>query len=153
MNIRLATENDIPQLNQLKQRTDTERYQKRVKDTQEGNAAYLIAAENGEILGHLFLKFYGTPRDPDYPNMEDLFVREDLRGKGLGTKLIKESERIARDKGFNKIGMSVNPTLNPKAKSLYERLGYKDLGRKPRLDGVYDGVEDWCLDMDKEIEW
>lgn len=151
MEIRVATKKDLEQLNHLKGRSDTDRYLKRIGKTNEGSADYLVLEENGEILGHVFLKYYGTDKDPDYPNVEDLYIRKDQRGKGLGTKLLEECERLSKEKGFNKIGISVNPTLNQKAVKLYQRLGYKDLGRGQYLDGVYDGTEDWVIDMVKEL--
>ncbi|MDO8639037.1 MAG: GNAT family N-acetyltransferase [Candidatus Daviesbacteria bacterium] len=83
---------------------------------------------------------------------EAIYVKEEFRGQGIGTELIKKSEKISRKNGFNKIGLGVNPTLNPKAKSLYERLGYKNTGNPPYLDAVYNGTEDWVIDMVKELE-
>jgi len=151
MEIREAQEKDIPQIMQIKNWGTKKDYLTRISKTMEGKAEYLVIEENGEILGHIFLKFYGSKTAPDYPDIEDAFIKEELRGQGIGTKLIEEVEKIAKEKGFHKIGLGVNPTLNPKAKSLYERLGYKDTGNPPYLDAVYNGTEDWVIDMVKEL--
>lgn len=151
MEIRPATEKDIPQIMRMKQWGDEELYQKRLDESKEEKASYLILEEDGQVLGHVFLKYYGSPTEPHYPEMEDLFIKEELRSKGLGSVLIKECEKLAKERGFYEIGLGVNPTLNPRAKALYERFGYKDVGRKPYLSGVYNGTEDWTIDLVKEI--
>jgi [ribosomal protein S18]-alanine N-acetyltransferase len=122
---------------------------RRLAQAPEGKAVYLVAEDAGEIVGHVFLKFYGSETDPDYPNLEDLYVREDRRGSGIGSALLARSETLLREKGYGRVGLSVNPDLNPRAKALYQRLGYKDTGRDPYLGGVYDGDEDWVIDMVK----
>lgn len=149
--IRLATSNDIPKITKLKGIEDEQRYSQRIHESQTGNSAYLLAEENGEILGQVFLKYYGTPDYPTYPNMEDLIVAENHRGHGLGTALINECERLSKEKGFKMIGLSVNPTLNTQAKSLYEKLGYKSVGNEPYLSGIYNGTEDWVIDLVKQL--
>lgn len=49
------------------------------------------------------------------------------------------------------MSLAVNPNLNPKAKMLYERLGYTQTKTALYLDGIYDGDEDWVIDMVKEL--
>ena len=46
----------------------------------------------------------------------------------------------------------MNPLLNARAKTLYERLGYRDSGRSVYLDGIYDGDADWVIDLMKRLE-
>lgn len=57
------------------------------------------------------------------------------------------------------MGLDVNPTDNPAAKRLYERLGYHAVGAV-HLDGLYEYTdelgnqgkyEDWCIDMIKRM--
>ncbi|MFZ2199281.1 MAG: GNAT family N-acetyltransferase [Microgenomates group bacterium] len=151
MKIRLATIADIPAIASMKKIEDNDRYMQRINETTDGKSAYLVAEQSNQIIGQVFLKYYGTKKYSDYPNMEDLFVDEKFRGQGVGTTLIKECENRAKEKGFTMIGLSVNPSLNKKAMSLYEKLGYTSLGNKPYLDGVYNGVEDWVIDLVKAI--
>jgi GNAT superfamily N-acetyltransferase len=158
MEIRRATKTDIPQLTQLKKpkseeyrKIFAENQQKRLCEMEEGKAVYLVAEEDHRLVGHLFLKFYGSQTEPGYPNMQDLYVDESKRSEGIGTYLIYKAEEIAKDNGYIKISLAVNPALNARAKALYEKLGYKQIARKPYIDGVYDGVEDWCVDMVKNL--
>lgn len=152
MEIRLAQEKDLSQIMKLKDIKNPSLILGRMEKSQQGTAAYLIAEENEEIIGHILLKFYGKETAPDYPDIEDAFVKDELRGKSIGTKLIKEVEEIAKEKKFNRIGLAVDPTLNPKAKSLYERLGYKEVGNPSYLDGIYNGTEVWVVDMAKDLK-
>jgi GNAT superfamily N-acetyltransferase len=58
-------------------------------------------------------------------SIELLFVPEVLRGHGLATRLIAMAEEEARKRGCH--GAWID-TLNPKARQLYERLGYVIFG-------------------------
>jgi predicted GNAT family acetyltransferase len=53
-------------------------------------------------------------------------VKEEFRRQGIATKLISAAEGMARQKGFTQIGMAVGADDNPKARHLYESLGYKE---------------------------
>ncbi len=98
------------------------------------------------------ISWRGKETVPDYPDLYDLYVREDARGRGIGTAIIAALEAIVRDRGHAKIGLAVNPTDNPRAQALYQRLGYVVINTTPYLDGVYDGYEDWCIDMEKALD-
>src|SRR5262245_10331077 len=64
---------------------------------------------------------------PDCPDLEDLFVVPGLRSAGVGSRLLEAAERLARDRGCRRIGMSVD-VANVRARGLYERRGYEDAG-------------------------
>ncbi len=117
----------------------------------ENKAVYLVAEENNHLIGQLFMQFHGNQTALEYPNMQDLYVEQSQRSMGIGSQLIHNAEHLAKNQGFTKISLSVNPKLNPRAKALYEKLGYKQTPKKPYIDGVYDGVEDWCVDMVKNV--
>jgi ribosomal protein S18 acetylase RimI-like enzyme len=117
----------------------------------EGRAAYLLAERDMDLVGHVFLGFDGTRSAPGYPDIEDLYVRADCRGHGIGSELLAACEVIALELGSTHVGLSVNPTVNRQALRLYERLGYRDTGHPPHLDGIYAGVTDWCIEMVKSI--
>ena len=151
MIIRRAIKDDIIHLNVIKDKQMDDLFLKRLQEMSENKSVYLVAEDNGEVIGHVFLKYYGVSHLPAYPCIEDLAVRIDKRKRGIGTALVNECERLARKKGFRKIGTQVNPTLNCPVKVMYEKLGYIDVGNKPYLDGVYNGVEDWIIDMSKDL--
>jgi len=151
MNIRPANEFDIPALLQMISRHDESVYKGRLKEMQHSESVQLVAEEDGVIIGQAFLAYYGRATFPHYPDIRDLHVVEDSRGKGIGSELIHVCEQLSIQKGFNRIGLAVNPQLNVKARLLYQRLGYQKTEGKPYLDGVFDGHEEWVIDMTKKL--
>jgi GNAT superfamily N-acetyltransferase len=63
----------------------------------------------------------------DCPDLEDLFVVPGLRSMGVGSRLLDAAECLARDRGFDRIGMSVD-VANVRAREPYERDGYRGAG-------------------------
>lgn len=61
-----------------------------------------------------------------------LFIPEELRGKGLASRMLHMAEDEARARGC--IGAYID-TMNPAALSLYEKLGYQAIGRLDSLAG------------------
>ena len=75
-----------------------------------------------EVIGFLILDMRGT----FVGYIRSVAVREDWRGRGLGTRLIAFAEgRILRD--HPNVFMLVS-SFNARAKALYERLGYEVVG-------------------------
>ncbi len=151
MSIRKAARGDSPQLKEVKPGLEDGRINDRLKAQENGKAEFLIIESDNQIVSFVYLKYFGKVTHPDYPDMEDLFTKESERGKGYGTALIKECEKLSHVKGFKKIGLAVNPTENLHAKQLYEHLGYRHDGKQSYVDGVYNGVEDRCIDLEKSL--
>jgi GNAT superfamily N-acetyltransferase len=61
------------------------------------------------------------------PEVEDLFVADAHRRRGVGELLLTALEREARAWGFDRVGLSVGIANDP-ARRLYERRRYRDLG-------------------------
>jgi ribosomal protein S18 acetylase RimI-like enzyme len=57
----------------------------------------------------------------------DISVREDLRRKGYGRKVIEKVEELVLEKGFNTVGLHVFGH-NHAARALYEKMGYQITG-------------------------
>jgi len=56
--------------------------------------------------------------------IQNLGVREDMRGKGIGTALLTYQIKMARTEHFRRCILDVAVT-NPRAQALYERLGFR----------------------------
>lgn len=151
MLIREAVLNDMGLLREVKPYLDSIEMKRRISEQGQNKAKFLIAEEKGKIVGFCFLKWYGKKTHPEYPDMEDLYVEESKRGGGVGSTIIKECETLVKKRGFKKIGLAVNPLNNKNAKRFYEKLGYKCNVSKSYIDGIYNGVEDWVVDMEKEL--
>jgi GNAT superfamily N-acetyltransferase len=110
---------------------------------------WFIATVDDRAVGWIVVKWRGKSTHPEYPDLEDIYVQEPWRSRGIGTALIFFAEDRARRRGNGRIGLAVNPTQNVRAGALYERLGYVATGEDSYLDGVYDGDEDWVIDVEK----
>jgi GNAT superfamily N-acetyltransferase len=91
-----------------------------------GEAVYLIAWAGDVAVGYVFVKLVASSaqaHEEACAELEDLFVAEDHRSRGIGTRLALEAEATARDRGHSKVGLSVGVD-NIRAERLYRRLGY-----------------------------
>lgn len=146
-----VTESDIPKIKDIKPAINNQQVLERLHMQNNGLADFILLSDDEQPISFVLLKWKGKPTHPEYPDIEDLYTSELHRGMGYGTLLIKECERRSKERGYSKIGLAVNPEDNPKAKRLYERLGYVYDGNKSYIDGVYNGVEDWVIDLEKEL--
>lgn len=58
--------------------------------------------------------------------LEELFILEEYRGRGLGREFFAAAEQYARSNGYARIRLEVEEK-NVRARSLYARLGYEPL--------------------------
>ena len=79
--------------------------------------ALVIKNEKKEIVGILTTRIV-----PENFKIRTLWVREDCRGKGYGTMLVKEVEKYARKFGYNHITLG---TFGAQAPGFYKKLGYE----------------------------
>ncbi|MEH7276644.1 GNAT family N-acetyltransferase [Neobacillus vireti] len=56
--------------------------------------------------------------------VDTLCVADRFRGNGIGSKLLKEAEKTALQKGYSRLSLNVAQD-NPHAKKVYERIGYR----------------------------
>ncbi|MBI9076375.1 MAG: GNAT family N-acetyltransferase [Desulfatibacillum sp.] len=78
---------------------------------------------------------------------DGLVVSENMRGKGVGSRLLQGVKDYAKDRGFWTIKLDVLDT-NPRARCLYERLGFKPVKTEhyPYLSSLgFSGVTTMAL--------
>lgn len=94
--------------------------------------------------------------NPDAGTLWQLAVHPALQSCGLGTILIRAAEERIRARGRRWTALSVEE-INPRARALYERLGYVACGRQPdgwdvqAPDGSVTRYETVCTLMRKEL--
>ncbi len=131
--IREATADDVPVILALiKELADFERLPDQVIATEEtlretlfgdGAVAKVILAEiDGEAVGftvyfYNFSTFVGRPGI----YLEDIYIRSEHRGSGIGKALMQHCARVALERGCGRIEMAVLH-WNP-ARSFYEQYG------------------------------
>lgn len=64
------------------------------------------------------------------PEIQDVFVHEDSRRRGVATALALAAERVAAERRWARISLSYG-IENDAARSLYEGLGYRNAGIAP----------------------
>lgn len=72
--------------------------------------------------------------------LDSISVRADQRGTGVGARLLNALPEFAKSQGATKIGLSVDDD-NPRAKKLYLREGFKEVGRKTISGHLYDHLQ------------
>ncbi|MFF0268818.1 GNAT family N-acetyltransferase [Kribbella sp. NPDC004536] len=92
---------------------------------QRDEGVQLVAVEGAEIVGRTMVlrrsKYDEVRADADPVEINALHAF--VRGKGVGTALIRAAEAVAVEWERTAIGMGVEPD-NSRARGLYERLGY-----------------------------
>jgi GNAT superfamily N-acetyltransferase len=88
----------------------------------------VVCEVDGRVVGYaLLISFWSNESDGEVLHIDELFIGEVYRGRGLGTDLI---ERLAaREPSLwssrpAALALEVSPQ-NRRAKSLYERLGFR----------------------------
>lgn len=116
-----------------------------------GELAWYVLIHKDRLLGWVVLHLSDHKYGGNHAQIEDLFVCRKSRNKGWGTLMLDYCENVARKAGKKHMWLAVNPEHNKSARRLYERLGYRNKGLGPYLDGVYDGFEDWVIDLEKKL--
>lgn len=129
--LRLANDNDISGLCNIRNNKDL--FKKYLMQF-EKKEVYLVIAEQIElIIGFGVLKLKGTL----LPKLSDLYVKEEYRGNGVGSDLIKYRENIARDLGYSEMFVSVDPVENPKMIKIIKKHGYEVISDPYSKEAVF----------------
>jgi len=94
--------------------------------TRNAVARYLVAEENGEILGYA-----GAWVILDESHITNIAVREDARGRGLGKRLTCELLQVLSNLGACYATLEVRVS-NVRAQRLYKSLGFVSVGKRKR---------------------
>src|SRR5215472_5052402 len=95
-------------------------------------------------------------KTPGAGTLWQLAVHGALQSCGIGTILIRAAEQRIRARGLHRAELGVEE-CNPRARALYERLGYVAYGREPASwdeeapDGSVTRYETVCTLMRKEL--
>ena len=70
-------------------------------------------------------------------HIELLWVRDDQRGNGLGTRLLATAEAEIRHRGCDRVTLNTHSFQAP---DFYARLGYTECGRTPGYPNGFDHI-------------
>ena len=155
VDIKPIVETDIALLEKRFPEAGPAKHAERFARQQKGEAIYLIAWIQGQPAGHALIKWGGSQDEPvarqirtATPDIEDLFVYGELRSQGIAGQLLSFAERLAREQGYTKVGLSVAVETNERARRLYERLGYQDAHF-----GEYTERGEYCDEQGQPQAW
>lgn len=125
-----------------KSRAQYERY---LAEHAEGERVTLVALVGAEVAGYVSVLWdsgYPAFAASGTPEISDLNVLEPLRGRGIGTALIRAAEGVVRGAGHTVVGIGVGTTPDyDAARRLYPALGYVFDGAPPTDHG--HGATEW----------
>ncbi len=94
--------------------------------------AIFLRNEEGKIVAGIEGSTYWQ-----WLNIRLLWVADDLRGNGTGSKLVKKAEEIARNRGCHS---SVVDTFTFQAHKFYKKLGYTEFGALKDFPSDHDRI-------------
>jgi ribosomal protein S18 acetylase RimI-like enzyme len=101
---------------------------------QENSEIRIAEDENSNFTGYLFVgESKNAMTGKSFGFIYDIFVKEELRGKGIGKMLIEKAEDYCRQKGYSRLSLMVSAD-NQAALKLYASTGFKK-------DQIYMGKE------------
>lgn len=144
MRIRKLVLEDAPVIAALEKRCFSDPWSEKSIASEVHNplAYWLVAEDGGEILGYI-----GSQSVLDAADVMNLAVSPDHRRKGIGEKLIKALTRHLQENGVIALLLEVRVSNAP-AISLYEKLGFVQVGRRPRY---YTNPREDALILRKEL--
>ncbi|MCX6767937.1 MAG: GNAT family N-acetyltransferase [Candidatus Micrarchaeota archaeon] len=95
-------------------------------------ARVFVAEADGKVIGHVMVSVKKLP--PVYAidteaYVDELFVKERFRGKGVGTALLREAEKWAKQMGLREFSLATN-VKNTRAQKVYRDFGFGGLNLK-----------------------
>jgi ribosomal protein S18 acetylase RimI-like enzyme len=109
-------------------------YQQALEDARQGRRLILLAEVEGQVVGQIIVQLgTGHPAVDDGAKTGYLHafrVRPEHRGAGVGSSLMQEAEDQLRQRGFSQVAIAAAKD-NPRARQLYERLGFSRIADDP----------------------
>lgn len=100
-----------------------------------GGVEYLVVrAPDGHPIAKAGIDYAANP---GAGTLWQMATAHELQGRGIGTHLISVAESRIRERGLSVARLDAEDN-NPRARALYERLGYRETGRRSAAWDVED---------------
>ncbi|HEM3578099.1 TPA: N-acetyltransferase [Streptococcus suis] len=91
-----------------------------------GKFPYLVAVEEGKILGYAYASTYYARAAYDWTVELSVYIQQEARGKGIGSMLYDALEEELTARGFKNF-LACIALPNPASISLHEKRGYEQV--------------------------
>lgn len=92
MDLRKANDEDIDNIFEIRGEKLPKLQQERFAEQKRKESLYLISFLEGKPAGHVYIKFKGSEEHHTCPNLQDLYVKKELRGKGVAKQILQKAE-------------------------------------------------------------
>ncbi len=106
---------------------------------EEENDFKIFIEDNGKLVAKMEVEWDKRAKVRHIAEVYGVYIDPDYRGKGLGSMLMNEIERLAPQHGIKKLWLDVVVTQAP-AMGLYRKLGFREIGKTEmsiQVDGQY----------------
>ncbi|MCC3164758.1 GNAT family N-acetyltransferase [Streptococcus sanguinis] len=129
-----------------------------------GKYPYLVAEEDGLILGYAYASTYYARAAYDWAVELSVYVSQDARGKGVGSKLYDKLEELLDQMGYMHFLACIS-LPNEASLALHRKRGYQQVAHFPKIGYKFDCWHDivWLqkslekqagpIKLLKEMEW
>ena len=101
---------------------------RRMAAVQDQGWPWLVAEENGLILGFAYLNQFRPRSAYRYAGEDSVYVRDDIRGQGVGKALVAALLRRGEECGFRQIFAVIGDSENVGSIGLHVSLGFRQIG-------------------------
>lgn len=130
-----ASKRELKDLDEIRAKKLHKLHLERIKRQTRGNTEYIIAYIGKEPVGHVFVNYESKRKWHECPIIEDLYVKENVREKGIAKRIMKYAEGRIKQRKFGKVGLDVE-THEHWIRKFYETLGYLRVSRPHNLSYI-----------------
>ena len=115
---------------------------------------YLVAEEDGLILGHAYASTYYARAAYDWTVELSVYVSQDARGQGVGTRLYDALEDLLEQMGYIHFLACIS-LPNEASLALHRKRGYQQVAHFPKIGYKFDRWHDivWLQkSLEKEVK-
>ncbi|HEM5332321.1 TPA: N-acetyltransferase [Streptococcus suis] len=112
----------------------------RIKKTLE-KFSYLVAVEEGALVGYAYASTYYARAAYDWTVELSVYIKQEARGKGIGTLLYNALEKELTARGFKNF-LACIALPNPASIALHEKRGYEQVAHFKKVGYKFDTWHD-----------
>ncbi len=113
-----------------------ESFQQRV-ETIQAHYPYIVYEKEGDILGYAYASIFREREAFDHTCELSIYLKQDEKGKGIGSLLMKTLLELLEMQGFHK-AYSVVTYPNVASQALHQHFGFKEIGYFPETGYKFD---------------